>query len=90
MRAAIDRQARALRAAALQASMLQAPMPQAPQMAPPLCQPLPSSGSWPATPYQHAVQPPSKPKGREVTFNSSANKLVAMGGQDTDGHGRLR
>ena len=72
------------------ASTLQAPLPQAPQMAPPLHQPLPSSGSWPATPYQQAVQPPSKPKGRGVTFNSSANKLAAVGGQDADGHGRQR
>ena len=61
LRAAIDRQAQALRAMAPQAptpqaSMLQAPTSQAPQMVPPLCQPLPSSGSWPATPYQQAVQ----------------------------------
>ena len=59
LRAAIDRQAQALRAMAPQASTSQAPMPQAPQMAPPLHQPLPSSGSQPATPYQQAVQPPS-------------------------------
>ena len=85
LRAAIDRQAQALRAVAPQAPPLQAP-----QMAPPLHQPLPSSRSWPATPYQQVVQPPSKPKGRGVTFNSSANKLAAMGGQDADGHGRQR
>ena len=66
------------------------PMPQAPQMVPPLCQPLPSSRSWPATPYQQAVQPPSKPKGRGVTFDSSADKLVAVGSQDANGHGRQR
>ena len=59
-------------------------------MVPPLCQPLPSSGSWPATPYQQAVQPPSKPKGKGVTFDSSADKLVAVGGQDANGHGRQR
>ena len=85
LRAAIDRQAQALRAA-----VLQAPPPQAPQMVPPLCQPLPSSGSWPATPYQQAVQLPSKPKGRGVTFDSFTNKLVAMGSQDADGCGRQR
>ena len=85
MRAAIERQAQAL-----QAQTLQAPPLQDPQMAPPLHQPLPSSRSRPATPYQQAVQPPSKPKGRGVTFNSSADKLPAMGGQDTDAHGRQR
>ena len=95
LRAAIDRQAQALRAMVPQApmplaSMSQAPLPQAPQMVPPLCQPLPSSGSRPATPYQQAVQLPSKPKGRGVTFNSSIDKLVAVGGQDADGHGRQR
>ena len=83
LRAAIDRQAQALRVA-----VPQAPLPQAPQMAPPLHQPLPSSGSQPATPYQQAAQLPSKPKGRGVTFDSSTDKLVAIGGQDTDGHGR--
>ena len=90
LRATIDRQAQALRAAAPEAPLPQAPLPQAPQMVPPLCQPLPSSRSWPATPYQQAVQPPSKPKGRGVTFNSSADKLVAVGCQYADGHGRQR
>ena len=95
LRAAIDRQTQALRAMALQAPMpqastLQAPMLQAPQMVPPLHQPLPSSGSQPATPYQQAVQPPSKPNWSEVTFDSSADKLVAMDGQDTDGRRRQR
>ena len=95
LRAAIDRQAQVLRATMPQvpmppASTSQAPLPQAPQMVPPLCQPLPSSRSWPATPYQQAVQPPSKPKGRGVTFDSSADKLVAIGSQDTDGHRRQR
>ena len=80
MRAAIERQAQ----------VLPAPLPQAPQMAPPLHQPLPSSGSQPATPYQQAVQPPSKPKGRGVTFNSSTDKLPAVGGQDANGRGRQR
>ena len=95
LRAAIDRQAQVLRAMAPQAPMpsapkLQAPPPQAPQMVPSLHQPLPSSGSWPATPYQQAVQPPSKPKGRGVTFDSSTDKLAAVGGQDADGRGRQR
>ena len=53
----LHQQAQALRALVPQAPMplaprLQAPPPQAPQMVPPLHQPLPSSGSWPATPYQ--------------------------------------
>ena len=90
LRAAIDRHAQALRATVPQAPKLPAPLLQAPQMVPPLCQPLPSSRSQPATPYQQAVQPPSKPKGRGVTFNSSADKLVAVGGQDADGHRRQR
>ena len=90
LRATIDRQAQALRAMVPQASTSQAPMLQAPQMAPPLCQPLPSSGSQPATPYQQVVQLPSKPKGRGVTFNPSANKLAATGGQDGNGRGRQR
>ena len=87
-------QDQALRATAPQAPMLsapklQAPPLQAPQMAPPLCQPLPSSGSWPATPYQQAVQLPVKPMGR-VTFDTSTYKVAAIGGQDTDGHRRQR
>ena len=95
LRAAIDRQAQALRATVPQAPMLsapksQAPPLQAPQVVPPLCQPLPSSRSLPATPYQQVVQPPSKPKGRGVTFNSSADKVAAIGGQDADGHRRHR
>ena len=85
MRATIERHAQALWAQAPQVPPLQAP-----QMVPPLRQPLPSSGSQPATPYQQAVQPPSKPKGRGVTFNSSTDKLLAMGSQDADGHGRQR
>ena len=85
MRATIERQAQALRA-----QVLQAPPLQAPQMVPPLCQPLPFSGSQPATPYQQAVQPPSKPKGRGVIFDSSTDKLPAMGGQDANGHRRQR
>ena len=95
LRAAIDMQAQAMRTTVPQAPMLlapklQAPPPQAPQMVPPMCQPLPSSGSRPATPYQQAVQPPIKPKGKGVTFDSSADKVVAIGGQDTDGRRRQR
>ena len=88
-------QVQVLRAMAPQAPMpsaskLQAPLPQAPQMVPPLCQPLPSSGSQLATPYQQAVQPPVKPKGRGVTFDTSTDKVAAIGDQDTDGRGRQR
>ena len=90
LRAAIDRQAQVLRATVPQVSMSQAPMSQAPQMAPPLHQPLPSSRSQPSTPYQQAVQPPSKPKGRGVTFDSSADKLAAAGSQDANGCRRQR
>ena len=95
LRATIDRHAQAMRAMAPQAPTpsapkSQAPPPQAPQMVPPVYQPLPFSGSWPATPYQQAVQLPIKPKGRGVTFDSSADKVAAVGGQDADGHGRQR
>ena len=88
-------QAQVLRTTAPQAPTLlapksQAPLPQAPQMASPLCQPLPSSRSQPATPYQQVVQPPVKPKGRGVTFDTSADKVAAVGGQDTNGRGRQR
>ena len=95
LRVAIDRQAQAIRAKVPQAPMplapkSQTPPLQAPQMVPPVCQPLPPSGSWPVTPYQQAVQLPVKPKGRGVTFDSSADKVVAIGSQDADGHGRQR
>ena len=83
LRAAIDRQAHVL-----WAQVLQAPTSQAPQMVPPLHQPLPSSGSRPATPYQQVVQPPSKTTGLGVTFNSSTNKHAAAGRQDATTHGR--
>ena len=88
-------QALVLRALAPQAPTLlaprsQAPLPQTPQTAPPLHQPLPSSGSQPATPYQQAVQLPVKPKGRGVTFDTPADKVAAVGGQDTDSHGRQK
>ena len=88
MRAALDRQAQVPQALVLQAPALQALAPQASQMVPPLCQPLPSSRGQPATPYQQAVQPPSKSTGLGVTFDSSADKPAAAGGQDADGHGR--
>ena len=61
---------------------------QAPQMAPPICQLLPFPRGWPATPYQQAVQPPSKSTGLGVTFNSSTNKPAATGSPDTDGRRR--
>ena len=68
----------------------QAPPPQGPQTAPPLCQPLPFSGSWLATPYQQAVQLPVNPKGRGVTFDTPADKVAAVGGLDADSHGRQK
>ena len=83
MRAALDRQTQASRA-----PVPQVPVPQAPQMVPPICQPLPYSRGQPATPYQQVVQLLSKSTGLGVTFDSFANKPVAAGGQDTDGHGR--
>ena len=90
MRSAIERHIQTLWAQVPRAPLLQAPLPQAPQMVPPLCQPPPSSGNRPATPYQQVVQLPVKPKGRGVTFDTSANKVAAVGGQDTNGHGRQR
>ena len=95
LRATLDRQAQALRAPASQAPASQAPASQAlvlraPQMVPPLCQPLPSSRGWLATPYQQAVQPSSKSIGLGVTFDSTADKPMATGGQDADSHGRQR
>ena len=88
-------QAQALRATAPQAPTpsapkSQAPPPQAPQMAPLLHQPLPSSQSRLATPYQQAAQLPVKPKGRGVTFDTSTNKVAAIGSQDANGHRRQR
>ena len=88
MRATLDRQAQVPWALVPQAPASQALVLQAPQMVLPLCQPLPSSRGQPATPYQQAVQLPSKSTGLGVTFNSSANKPAATGGQDTDGHRR--
>ena len=72
------------------ARRLQAPPPQSPQMVPPLCQPLPSSVSRLATPYQQAVQLPVKPKGRGVTFDTPTDKVAAVGGQDADSHRRQK
>ena len=83
MRATLDRQAQVLRAPALQALLLRAP-----QMVPPLCQPLPSSRGWLATPYQQVVPPSSKSTGLGVTFDSSAT--AETGDQDIDGHRRQR
>ena len=59
-------------------------------MVPPLHQPLPSSGSRPATPYQQVVQPPVKPKGRGVTFDTPTDKVAAVGGQDADSRRRQK
>ena len=70
------------------APVLQALVPQAPQMAPPICQPLPFSRGQSATPYQQAVQPPSKSTGLGVTFDSSTNKAAATGSWDAKGHRR--
>ena len=58
---------------------------QAPQMEPPIHQPLPLPSGQPATPYQQAVQPLSKPSGLAVTF---ADKWAPTGGQDADGRRR--
>ena len=91
----LHQRAPALRAPAPQAPMplasrSQAPLPQAPQMAPPLRQPLPSSGNRLVTPYQQAVQPPVKPKGRGVIFDTPTDKAAAVGGQDADSCGRQK
>ena len=82
--------AMAPRAPTPSAPKLQAPPTRAPQTMPPLCQSLPSSGSRPATPYQQVVQPPVKLKGRGVTFDTPADKVAAVGGQDTDSRGRQK
>ena len=58
-------------------------VPRAPQMAPAIRQPPLLSQSRPATPYQQAVQPPSKTMGLGVTFDSSATKPAP-----TDSRGR--
>ena len=90
MRATLERYAQMQRAQALRAPAQQAQTPQTPalhvpQVAPPIHQPLPSR---PATPYQQAVQLPSKSTGVGVNFDSSANKAAPAGGQGTEGHGR--
>ena len=90
MRAAIDRQAQVPQAPGLQAPVSQALAPWAPQMVHPLCQPLPSSRNQLATPYQQAVQLPSKTKGLKVTFDSSADQPAATGDKDADDCGRQR
>ena len=68
----------------------QAPPPQDPLMVPPLHQPLPSSGSRLATPYQQTVQLPVKPKGRGVIFVTPPDKAAAVGSQDADSRGRQK
>ena len=88
-------QAQVLRAMAPQAPTplapkSQVPPPQAPQMVPPLHQLPPSSRSQLATPYQQVVQLPVKPKGRGVTFDTPADKVAAVGGQDADSHRRQK
>ena len=90
MRATLERHARVQLvqgpwAPAQRAQMPPMSAPHTPQMAPPLRQPPPS---WPATPYQQAVQPPGKSTGRGVTFDSSTNKAAPTGGQGAEGHGR--
>ena len=66
VRATVERQARA--------QLVQGPrglVPCTPQMVPPLHQPPPG---WLSTPYKQAVQPPSQPSGRGVTFDSPVDK----------------
>ena len=80
LRATIDRQAQAMRAMVPQAPMLsaqksQTPPPQAPQTAPPMCQPLPSSGSWPVTPYQQWCSCQSSLRGGESPSTPPLIKL---------------
>ena len=57
-------------------------------MAPPIRQPPPFPGGWPATLYQQAVQPPGKSSGLGVTFDSSTTKPAPTGSQDADAHRR--
>ena len=59
-------------------------------MAPPLCQPLPSSGSQPVTPYKQAVMLPSKPKEKEGTFDASVDKPAAAGSVNAEDRERQR
>ena len=90
MIATVEKQAWVLRATMLWAPPPRASLLQAPQMAPPLCQPLPFSGSWPATPYQQAVMPPSKPKEKEVTFDATADKPAVAGSGNANDRRRQR
>ena len=92
MRATLERHAQAQlaegpRALAQQAQMLPTSALCTPQMEPPLHQPPPG---WPATPYQQTVQPPDKPTGRGVTFDSPINKAAPTGGQSAEDRGRQR
>ena len=85
MRDALDRWAQVQQAQTQQAQTPQALAPCVPQVAPPIHQP---PSSQPATPYQQAVQLPSKSTGLGVTFDSSTDKAAPTGGQDAEGHGR--
>ena len=90
IRATLERHTQAQLAQGPRALAQQAQMPPmlalcTPQMTPPLHQPPPGQ---PATPYQQMVQLPGKSTGGGVTFDSSANKAVPIGGQGTEGHGR--
>ena len=82
LRDALDRRAQAQWAQAQQTQTLQALALRVPQVAPPIHQTPPS---WPATPYQQVVQPPTKSTGVGVTFDSSADKAAPTGSQDAKG-----
>ena len=77
------------RAGQLKAAMrMRGIVPQAPQMPTPICQLPLLPQSRQATPYQQLVQPPSKPLGLGVTFDSSASKPAPTDSQDTEVCGR--
>ena len=90
LRATVNQQAQMLRTPGSQAQVLramvpqaptpsapksQAPPPQPPQTAPALRQPIPSSESQPATPYQQAVQLPVKPRREDAPLTPPSIKL---------------
>ena len=89
IRATVERHAQAQLAQGPRAPAQWPPMlvPRTPQMALPLHQPPPS---WPATPYQQAVQPQGKSTRRGVTFDSFIDKAAPAGGQSAKYHGRQR
>ena len=92
VRAAVERQAQAQlvqgpRGLAQRTQTPPTSVPHTPQMALPLCQPPPG---WPSTPYQQAVQPPSKSSGRGVTFDSPMDKTSPTAGQSSEDRGRQR